>query len=67
MLGVGPCAVTMRTRDPQLSVWKSLMSSSGTPMWSRRSAGAPCGAVSNVFDTSKARTWLSSCPRCNLR
>ena len=27
----------------------------------------PCGAVSKAFDTSKARTWFSSCPRCSPR
>ena len=59
--------MTMLTRNPQLRVWESLMSSSGTRMWRRRSASAPCGAVSKAFDTSKARTWFSSCPRCSLR
>ena len=61
MLGVGPCAMSMRTVEPQLRVWKSLMSSSKTPY---DAVGEPephaGGAVSKALETSKARRWFSS-------
>ena len=43
------------------------MTSSGTPMWHRRSASALCGAVPNASDTLKAKTRFSFCSHSSLR